>query len=240
MNIAEYRSNPTLYSTSMSTIDDCGQGRATPKSCLCCPEEMLQTFREMLDFKILANPVFLVFAVSNFITNLGYYVPHIYIKDKAVDMGLATDKEASNLLAIIGIGSTIGRVVFGYLSDHSFVNRLWLYNVCLTLCGFATIMSSFAPSYFYLALYAAVFGITCGQSSIWCDWNSIFNLNLYLSGTYVSLSSVILVDLLGLEKLTNAFGILLLFQGAACLCGPPVVGEFEFDLTMPKFDHAQI
>lgn len=208
MNLPEYRSNPALYSASITTInehtlDGLGELRR-PRTICCCPEEILDTFGEMMDFKILANPTFLLFAVSNFITNLGYYVPYIYLKDKAVDMGIATDKEASSLLAIIGIGSTLGRVVFGYLSDHSFVNRLWLYNVCLTICGLSTIMSSFAPSYLYLTIYAAVFGITCG--------------------TYVSLSSVILVDLLGLEKLTNAFGILLLFQGASCLIGPPIIG----------------
>lgn len=43
-------------------------------------------------------------------------------------------------------------------------------------------------------------------------------------GAYVGLTSVILVDLLGLDKLTNAFGLLLLFQGIASLIGPPLAG----------------
>jgi hypothetical protein len=42
----------------------------------------------------------------------------------------------------------------------------------------------------------------------------------------VGLTSVILVDLLGLENLTNAFGLLLLFQGIASIVGPPVGGIF--------------
>ena len=46
----------------------------------------------------------------------------------------------------------------------------------------------------------------------------------FFKGGYVSLTSVLLVDLLGLEKLTNAFGILLVFQGIATLFGPPSVG----------------
>lgn len=36
------------------------------------------------------------------------------------------------------------------------------------------------------------------------------------------------MDLLGLEKLTNAFGILLVFQGIATAIGPPTVG-FMYD-----------
>lgn len=50
-------------------------------------------------------------------------------------------------------------------------------------------------------------------------------------GAYVGLTSVILVDLLGLEKLTNAFGLLLLFQGVASLIGPPMAGAL-YDLTL--------
>ena len=42
---------------------------------------------------------------------------------------------------------------------------------------------------------------------------------------FASLRSILLVELLGLEKLTNAFGLLLLFQGIAALLGSPVAGE---------------
>ena len=45
------------------------------------------------------------------------------------------------------------------------------------------------------------------------------------SGAYVGLTSVVLVDLLGLDKLTNAFGLLLMFQGIASVIGPPIIGK---------------
>ena len=45
------------------------------------------------------------------------------------------------------------------------------------------------------------------------------------SGVYVSLTSVVLVDLLGLEMLTNSFGLVLMFQGIATLIGPPIAGK---------------
>jgi MFS family permease len=51
-------------------------------------------------------------------------------------------------------------------------------------------------------------------------------LFIFFTGAYVGLTSVILVDLLGLENLTNAFGLLLLFQGIASIVGPPVGGIF--------------
>ena len=38
------------------------------------------------------------------------------------------------------------------------------------------------------------------------------------------LTTLVLADLLGADKFTNAFGLLLLFQGVATLIGPPIVG----------------
>lgn len=60
-------------------------------------------------------------------------------------------------------------------------------------------------------------------------YSTVFGFTI---GAYVGLTSVILVDLLGLERLTNAFGVLLLFQGIASLVGPPLAGKY---LSPPFF-----
>lgn len=74
----------------------------------------------------------------------------------------------------------------------------------ITICGIATCIEPFFTTYTGFFIYSLVFGFT--------------------SGGYVSLTSVLLVDLLGLDKLTNAFGMLLVFQGIATLIGPPSIG----------------
>ena len=66
-------------------------------------------------------------------------------------------------------------------------------------------LSNFCTDLHTQWMFCAVFGIT--------------------SGAYVGLTSVVLVDLLGLDKLTNAFGLLLLFQGIASVMGPPIIGR---------------
>lgn len=52
---------------------------------------------------------------------------------------------------------------------------------------------------------------------------------LFAAG-YISLTSIILVDLLGLDKLTNAFGLLILFRGGAAIVGSPIAGAV-YDAT---------
>lgn len=66
-------------------------------------------------------------------------------------------------------------------------------------------MSAACSTFMGFAFYSVIFGVS--------------------AGAYVGLTSVVLVDLLGLERLTNAFGILLLFQGFATFIGPPIAGN---------------
>lgn len=50
-------------------------------------------------------------------------------------------------------------------------------------------------------------------------------MNVTFPAVFASLRSILVVDLLGLEKLTNAFGLLLLFQGVAAAIGAPLAGD---------------
>lgn len=47
------------------------------------------------------------------------------------------------------------------------------------------------------------------------------------SAAYISLTSIIICDLLGLEKLTNAFGLLTLARGVSSALGPPIAGKIS-------------
>ncbi|XP_055616398.1 monocarboxylate transporter 12 isoform X2 [Toxorhynchites rutilus septentrionalis] len=178
--------------------------------CIPCSQETADTFQEMMNFSILRDPVFIVFIVSNFLTSVGFNVPYVYLAAQASVLNIGT-KEASYLLGIIGIANTVGRIILGYLSDKPWVNRLLVYNLSLTTCGLATAFSVLCLDFNSLATYSAIYGFTIGA--------------------YVGLTSVILVDLLGLDKLTNAFGLLLLFQGIASFIGPPLAG-FLYDITL--------
>ncbi|KAH7641473.1 monocarboxylate transporter 5-like [Dermatophagoides farinae] len=174
------------------------------------PDEIKENLSEMIDLSLMRNQVFLIFSISNFLTAIGYHIPFIFLKDWIVDNRIGSPQETGFFTSIIGLFSTISRLVFGYISDHSFVNRLWLYTFSVTLCGLIIISNTLATTYKLLAIFCAFFGITCG--------------------TYVSLTSVVLVDLLSLEKLTNAFGLILLFQGVASILGPLFIG-FIYDLS---------
>ncbi len=60
------------------------------------------------------------------------------------------DSWSSYVLATVGIGNTAGRIILGYISDNPAVNRLFIYNTCLTICGFGKKTVHTNPTTFFL------------------------------------------------------------------------------------------
>ena len=167
------------------------------------------------------------------------------VQDNAIKLGL-TERQGSYLVGLIGISNTVARVVLGALSQK--LNRLFLYNTCLVICGLTMALSNY-----FQPMAALLVGADCtvatlipalnsstvtviepfvSNSTSWaCDQyvGQLIYVNCYgvTSAAYVLLTTLVLADLLGADKFTNSFGLLLLFQGVATFIGPPVVGEFS-------------
>jgi MFS transporter, MCT family, solute carrier family 16 (monocarboxylic acid transporters), member 14 len=124
--------------------------------------ESLKKKHKLIDLHIFADFFFVVFAISNFLTSLGYNIPFIYIVDQANQLNIESQK-SDMLLAIIGISNTIGRIILGLISDIKYINRLYLYIFVLLICGIATIVEPILTTFTYLAVYAFVFGFTSGK-----------------------------------------------------------------------------
>lgn len=102
--------------------------------CIPCSKETKDTLREMLNFSLFCDILFVLFTISNFLTSLGFNIPYVFMISQAKSLGMDSD-QSSLLLSVIGIANTVGRIVLGYLADKPWVNRLYIYNVCLMLCG---------------------------------------------------------------------------------------------------------
>ncbi|KAK3925719.1 Monocarboxylate transporter 12-B [Frankliniella fusca] len=194
----------TMSVTRLPTKADLAE--ESSQTCSLCPEAVRRTLYTMLDLSLLRSPTFLVLAMSGFFTMMGFYVPFGYLKDRAVE-GEWKESSAVWLVPSIGISNTLARVACGVLSSMPGVNALLINNVSLTLGGVGTVISGLSLATAYQFSYTTVFGI-----AIAC---------------FASLRSILIVELLGLDKLTNAFGLLLLFQGVAACMGTPIAGAFK-------------
>ena len=88
-NIPQFKSNPEIYksivvSTSaihkLDKFEDRQQLQTTEKKGLM--KEFSQTLKDMMSPQLLKNPVFLLFAISNFFTSIGFNMPFIFLPDR--------------------------------------------------------------------------------------------------------------------------------------------------------------
>lgn len=179
------------------------------KPCNICPEAVRRTLATMLDMSLLKSPTFLLMAFSGFFTMMGFFVPFVYIVDRAKGAGM--DKDTATLIvSAIGISNTVARIICGVISSMEGVNVLHINNVAITAGGLGTIFSSYLITEWTQFSYAVVFGLCIACFS--------------------ALRSILVVEFMGLDRLTNAFGLLMLFQGIAAIIGTPVAGLI-YDLT---------
>lgn len=102
----------------------------------------------------------------------------------------------------------ISQIILGWLGDRKYLTAGVIYAVCMGFCGIVTALVPLLKSYVGLSVVAGFFG-------------------LFIAANY-ALTSIILVELITLDRFTNAYGLLLLVQGIANLIGPPLAGKYVY------------
>ena len=100
--------------------------------------------------------------------------------------------------------STTPQIVIGYVGDKPRVNSRYLYIVMMVVAGVSTTFIPLLHHFSSFLIFSFVFGFT-------------------ISANYC-LTTIIIVDLLGMEQLTNAYGFVTLSEGTANLVGVPLGG----------------
>ncbi|VDN91037.1 unnamed protein product [Brugia pahangi] len=182
--------------------------------------------RSMIDTSLLSDPSFILIAITAFLTLCCLFVPFIFLGKQAqsdicnrsfqaIKVG-ATSSQQSYLLFVIGLVNIFGRILCGLISDLPNVDPLFIHNLGIIIGGLATCIVPLLTQYWMYVVYTIPFAW-----SVAC---------------FSSLRAIICIELLGLEKLSNAFGMMMLSMGIAALIGPPLAALFKdisgnFDLS---------
>lgn len=169
-----------------------------------------RSWLQMTGLYLLSDPLFLIPILANLVAMLGHYIPFFYIVQRSVNMLDIPQSQAAYLLSVIAITNTLGRILMGFLADFKQVNSLLLHNIAIATSGVACILTMVCLNFASTAVFAAYFGLCMAA--------------------WISLSPIILCELLGLEKLTNAFGLLCFVRGISSFAGPPIAG-MVYDTT---------
>ncbi|XP_034537104.1 monocarboxylate transporter 9-like [Notolabrus celidotus] len=159
--------------------------------------------------EILQDQAMVAFCIAVFLFSLGAFPPVLFIEDVAQSQGLIEEVSVIPLVSIGAIASCVGKLVLGMLVDIRWINGIYLYAFTMFAGGASLLLIPITKTYTGLQILSASLGFFSG------NW---------------SLTSYITTQIVGLDRLTQAHGILMFFGGFGIMLGPPIVGWF-FDFT---------
>ncbi|XP_052788353.1 monocarboxylate transporter 4-like [Mya arenaria] len=162
--------------------------------------------RKIISFSILKDVRFVTLCIAQFIFTLptaGLFLPAL-----AKSRGL-TDIQAASLLSIIAGCDTVFRILSGFVLDLKALRKMrpYIFNAvtyaqCIPLFVMPS-LKNFEEYAVVCTVHGALMGIKQAQRS------------------------VILVDILGFNKLASSFSFMLMAQGLGTLIGPPLNGYLK-------------
>lgn len=155
-------------------------------------------------YEILQDQAMVACCIAVFLFSLGAFPPVLFIEDVAQSQGLIEEVSVIPLVSIGAIATCVGKLVLGVLVDISWINGIYLYAFTMFAGGAALLIIPIIKSYLGLQILSAILGFFSG------NW---------------SLTSYITTKIVGLDRLTQAHGVLMFFGGIGIMLGPPVVGK---------------
>ncbi|XP_003784927.1 monocarboxylate transporter 14 [Otolemur garnettii] len=162
---------------------------------------------------LFTNRMFVAFIFWALFAYSSFVMPFIHLPEIVNLYNLSEQNDVFPLTSIIAIVHIFGKVILGIVADLP-CSSVW--NVFL-MANFTLVISIFIlplmHTYAGLAVICALIGFSSG---------------------YFSLMPVVTEDLVGIEHLANAYGIIICANGISALLGPPFAG-WIYDMTQ-KYD----
>ena len=159
--------------------------------------------KKIFDFNLMKNTVFLTFLGGLLLGHYGFSNQLFFLPAHARDIGISK-QNAAWMLSAIGISDLIGRVGSGLFANLGLVRKRYMQRTALAILGIGSIAAPFITSFYGMVAYCCMLGLA--------------------GGSYVAMVPVVLVDLIGLEKIASGMGLVQLFQGLSVPIGAPLLG----------------
>ncbi|CAF3336006.1 unnamed protein product [Rotaria sp. Silwood1] len=167
-------------------------------------------FLSMTNINVLNDKKMIIICLANVCSMIGYYTPYLFIVKVATEERSIPKSSAVFLLSIIGFSNTFVRFTSGWITKIPYMSPLLVNNIGLTVAGIATLLVPFCGTHGLLIAYCIIWG--------------------GFIAFHVSLSPVIVCQLVGLERYSSALGLTLMFRGITSLTAPPIMGAIR-DVT---------
>ncbi|KAK3105581.1 hypothetical protein FSP39_001009 [Pinctada imbricata] len=129
--------------------------------------------------RILSSKKFIIFKISSVFVALGYFIPYVMLPDMVIERGIGKTN-AALMITVSGIASILSRIIFGFISDFPFCNRLIVNGISLIILGIATSVCVLFYNQYLFFIYTSLLGLVTGK---YCSLTK-YNLFQVLHQTY--------------------------------------------------------
>ncbi|XP_014667422.1 PREDICTED: monocarboxylate transporter 13-like [Priapulus caudatus] len=156
-----------------------------------------------LSVSMLKKPNYTKLCINNLLFCIALSIAYVHLPAYAHSVG-HTEQLASMLISVIGVSNCVGRITFGFMAHHPKVSAQTLYVSAFGAIGVATFFVPASTYYGYIVAYCVILG--------------------FFSATFGALLPPLLVQFLGLHRMANGYGFLLVYEAVGTLFGAPAAG----------------
>lgn len=115
------------------------------------------------DAKLLKNGAFMLYLTGTVLRQLVGYIPSMFIVSRAINYGIRSE-DTGFLMSIFGVANIIGRLLFGFLADVSFIRhrRCYFYGLMSIGAG-AMSLFNFGELLSHQMIYCGLYGLFFGK-----------------------------------------------------------------------------
>jgi MFS family permease len=169
-----------------------------------------------LNFSLFKNPLFTMYAFAFTFCMNGYGNNIILIPSHVKELGYNKTYVALSV-TILGGCEVIARIFFGWFADLELIKRKNIFLISMFVSAIFAFIAPYFDSFIFMAIYAAIVGI--------------------FPGSFWSLISVLVIDVVGLENFTSAFGLISLCLALGASVSQPIIGELSSPTISSLFVH---
>ena len=156
-------------------------------------------------FSLFKKPRFTLYCIAFMIAMNGYGNNLILIPSHTRMMGF--DKSSVALtVSVMGGCEVVARIFFGWFADKDWIPRKHIFSISFLLSSVFAFITPQFKSLEYMCAYSAIIGI--------------------FPGSFWSLISVLIIDVVGMVDFPSAFGLISLFLAIGASVSQPCIGRY--------------
>ncbi|XP_056156176.1 monocarboxylate transporter 13 [Lampris incognitus] len=167
---------------------------------------LMRRVSSYLELSLLFQLPFLTYSLAICLFNAGYFVPYVHLVAHCRQIGFS-EYQAAFVMSATGATDILGRLTSGWFSDLGYFRLLHMLTLWTSLTGVFIILlplGSMAGSYILVLFISLFYG--------------------FCSGALTSLVFAVVPEIVGMEHMVGALGMLQLLESIAGLLGAPLSG----------------